>query len=138
MGTTGDGNGEGLVRDVGRRIAEVRAAKGLTQERFAEAMGIELRNVQRLEGGRANITLSTLARVARALGVLPTALLETPASRVTVRGRPRRPADRQRVSDPINGLEPTPPQGVPPAADAQQAAVANPGGGTEGTREEPT
>ena len=136
MGTTGDGNGEGLVRDVGRRIAEVRAANGLTQERFAEAMGIELRNVQRLEGGRANITLSTLARVARALGVLPTALLETPASRVTVRGRPRRPADRKRVSNPVNGLEP--PQGVPSDADAQQAAVAKPGGGTEGTREEPT
>lgn len=90
MATTGDGNGGDLVRDVGRRISEVRAAKGWTQEKFAEALGIELRNVQRLESGRANVTLSTLGRVATKLGVRPAELLEPPVTLAAVRGRPRR------------------------------------------------
>lgn len=110
MATTGDGDGGALVRDVGRRISEVRAAKGWTQERFAEALGIELRNVQRLESGRANVTLSTLGRVAAKLGVRPAELLEPPVSLAAARGRPRR---KNRAED---------------AASASAGAPSNPAG----------
>jgi transcriptional regulator with XRE-family HTH domain len=42
---------------------------------MAVALGIDVRNVQRLESGRANLTLATLERVAGALGVEPWELL---------------------------------------------------------------
>lgn len=92
-------DGKSLVRDVGRRIAELRASKKLTQEKFAELLGIELRNVQRLERG-ANVTLLTLSAVAGALGVRPIELFEPPASRVVRRGRPRRADQEPTVASP--------------------------------------
>jgi transcriptional regulator with XRE-family HTH domain len=58
-----------LIERVGRRIGEVRAAAGITQEALATALGIATKNLQRLEGGRQNLTLVSIARVARELGV---------------------------------------------------------------------
>ncbi|WP_411280351.1 helix-turn-helix domain-containing protein, partial [Gemmatimonas sp.] len=52
------------MRAVARRIAEVRRLAGITQEALAEQLGIALKNVQRIESGRQNLTLQTLARVA--------------------------------------------------------------------------
>lgn len=63
------------MRAVARRIAEVRRLAGITQEALAEQLGIALKNVQRIESGRQNLTLQTLARVATALGVAPPSLI---------------------------------------------------------------
>lgn len=63
-------NPDAFIEQVARRIGEVRRAKGLTQEELAVALGIAVRNVQRIESGK-NLTLHTLARVAYALGVEP-------------------------------------------------------------------
>ena len=81
-----------VLRDVGRRIAELRAAQGWTQEKMAEALDVNLPYLQRIEGGRENLTVRSLARLAHILGVRVGALFEAPADR-TVRGpgRPRRP-----------------------------------------------
>lgn len=81
-----------VLRDVGRRIAELRAARGWTQEQMAEALDVNLPYLQRIEGGRENLTVRSLARLAHILGVRVGALFEAPADR-TVRGpgRPRRP-----------------------------------------------
>lgn len=81
---------ERVIRDIGRRIAELRVAKGWTQEKFAEVLGMATQNVARLEQGRSDCRVSTLVRVARGLGCDPRALWEAPSSRRPGPGRPRR------------------------------------------------
>lgn len=76
---------EALIDRVAARIGEVRRAGGATQEAIAEKLGMAVQNYQRIESGRQNITLSTLARIANVLEVEPAALLEVPTE-----GRPRR------------------------------------------------
>jgi transcriptional regulator with XRE-family HTH domain len=57
----------GIDRYVGRRIAEFRVARGLTQEQLAQLVDRSMNDIQRLEhGSRANATV--LWRVAQALG----------------------------------------------------------------------
>jgi transcriptional regulator with XRE-family HTH domain len=62
------------VLRVARRVAELRRAKGLTQDQLAEALGTATRNVQRIEAGQ-NLTLFTIARIAAVLGVEPEGLV---------------------------------------------------------------
>ncbi len=57
-----------LLHGVGRRVGEVRRKAGLTQEQLGARIGTTMKNVQRIEGGRQNLTLATLARLAHALG----------------------------------------------------------------------
>jgi transcriptional regulator with XRE-family HTH domain len=64
-----------IIAFVGRRIKALRVARGLTQDAVAEALGIASKNVQRLEGGRQNLTLDTLSKVADVLDVEPHELL---------------------------------------------------------------
>jgi transcriptional regulator with XRE-family HTH domain len=68
-------NPDVFLRQVTRRIAAVRKAKGLTQEGVAERLHMAMKNYQRIEYGQ-NITLKMLARVANALGVSPADLLD--------------------------------------------------------------
>ncbi len=64
-----------LLQAVARRIKALRQARGLTQDAVAEALGIASKNVQRLEAGRQNLTLRTLASIADVLDVEPYELL---------------------------------------------------------------
>lgn len=64
-----------IIAFVARRIKALRVARGLTQDAVAEALGIASKNVQRLEAGRQNLTLETLAKVADVLDVDPHELL---------------------------------------------------------------
>jgi transcriptional regulator with XRE-family HTH domain len=66
-----------LIAVVGRRIKALRQARGLTQDAVAETLGIAVKNVQRLEAGRQNLTLKTLAHVADVLDVEPYELLKS-------------------------------------------------------------
>lgn len=76
------------MKDVGRRIAEIREASGYTQDTFARTLKATPQYVSRLERGR-NVTLHTLVRVANALKVSPQDLLAAPARRESrARGRP--------------------------------------------------
>lgn len=80
-------------KDVGRRIAEVRADRGWTQEQLAERLGIQTNNLQRMELGMQNLTLRSIVRVANGLGVPLATLFEIPRSRIVRTGRP--PARRR-------------------------------------------
>ncbi len=51
-----------------KRLVEIRKANGITVEELAERLDTAVQNVRRIEAGQ-NITLRTLARIARALGV---------------------------------------------------------------------
>ncbi len=55
-------------RVVADLLRALRLARGLTQTAMAER-GLSYKYYQRIEAGRANLTLRTLARVLRALGV---------------------------------------------------------------------
>lgn len=77
-----------VIKDVGRRLAELRRERGLTQEQLAERLRMAPTNLQRIELGMQNLTLRTLVRVANELEVKPAALLEPPRSRVVRTGRP--------------------------------------------------
>jgi transcriptional regulator with XRE-family HTH domain len=72
-----------LVELVARRIKALRQARGLTQDAVAEALGIAVKNVQRLEAGRQNMTLKTLAHVADVLDVEAFELLKGGTGSVT-------------------------------------------------------
>lgn len=78
-----------VVRDVGRRIAEIRRGRGLTQEKAAERLDISLKAYQFIENGQ-NLTIKTLVKVASTLGVRTAELFAAPASREVRRGRPRK------------------------------------------------
>ncbi len=77
-----------IIKDVGRRIAECRAALGLTQELLAVRLGMDTNNLQRIELGMQNLTLRTIVRIANALGIQVLALFEKPKSRTVRKGRP--------------------------------------------------
>ncbi len=68
-------NPDVFVRQVGKRIAAARKAKGLTQEAVAERLRMAANNYQRIEYGQ-NVTLKMLFRVAQVLGVPPVDLID--------------------------------------------------------------
>lgn len=58
-------------RDVvfGERLKALRLAAGLTQEKLAEAVGMTVGNIGRLESGSRNPSWETVVRLAEALGI---------------------------------------------------------------------
>ncbi len=66
---------------VAARIALLRKQKGLTQDDAAQRLGIAVRNYQRMESGRQNLTLQTVEKVARALAVTPHDVIAIPEDR---------------------------------------------------------
>jgi ribosome-binding protein aMBF1 (putative translation factor) len=58
-----------LAAEVGERVREAREAAGLSQRELARRMGTSQAAVDRLEAGGVGATLTTLQRVATALGL---------------------------------------------------------------------
>jgi len=81
---------DSLVRDIGRRVAELRRERGLTQQALASKLRATMQWVQQIEYG-ANLTVHSLARVANALDTNLEALLVPPRPSSYVM-RPGRPA----------------------------------------------
>ncbi len=79
-----------LVRQVGRRIAEIRRARDLTQERVATALDVTTKYYQRVERGDENLTLESLARIAELFDVPALALLHPAREQQARIGRPKR------------------------------------------------
>lgn len=71
-----------LQRRLGRNLAALRHRRGLSQEAFADVLGIHRTYVGGLERGERNLTLRTVERLAELLGVDADDLLsESPAVR---------------------------------------------------------
>ena len=81
---------DGVLRGVGRRAAELRRAKALTQEQLAEKLRLTVQYLQRVEAGKENLTVRSLVRLAKLLGVHVRELFAPPSSRKAPPGRPRR------------------------------------------------
>lgn len=58
------------------RIKALREQRGMTQEQLAEKAGVSRTYLARLETARQDPTLSTLEKLAKALGVKATRLIE--------------------------------------------------------------
>ncbi|HEX4384968.1 MAG TPA: helix-turn-helix transcriptional regulator, partial [Myxococcales bacterium] len=54
---------------LGHRLRDLRSRSELTQERAAEAIGLHVKHLQRLERGTVNVTLATLVGCSLAYGV---------------------------------------------------------------------
>lgn len=79
---------ERVLSAFGRRTGELRRERGLTQEQLAERLEVSLQYVQRIEGGRANLSIRSLVKLANALQVNVAELLAKPRSSKRTRGRP--------------------------------------------------
>ena len=63
-------------RQMAQKIKELRNRKGFSQEQLAETAKINLRTVQRIEGGETEPRGDTLKRIAHALNVAPDELID--------------------------------------------------------------
>lgn len=77
------------MEQVGRRMAALRLAAGLTQAEVAKSIDTAVNNYQRIEHGLQNATIRTLVKIANVIGV-PTAALFEPVGggQLPRRGRP--------------------------------------------------
>jgi len=92
-----------VLSDVGRRIAELRARRGWTQDVLAERLEVSAKYVQSVERGQENLTLETLAGIAAELGVSLSMLTRRPVTERRV-GRPAKDARTL----PFEEVEPAP------------------------------
>jgi transcriptional regulator with XRE-family HTH domain len=57
--------------EVGKTIASLRRAQGLSQTTLSEALGVTFQQVQKYEKGTNRVSVSALVRICKALGVGP-------------------------------------------------------------------
>lgn len=69
---------EAVTERAGARLRAARIARRMTQRQAAEAAGITVQHLQRVERGAQNATLKTLLRAAAAVGVELDAVLAPP------------------------------------------------------------
>jgi methanogenic corrinoid protein MtbC1/DNA-binding XRE family transcriptional regulator len=65
------------LADLGRRSRELRTRRGWTQQTLAAAAGLTRAYLVAVEGGKQNVTLDVVIRIANALGVPPDQLLSS-------------------------------------------------------------
>ncbi len=95
--------------DMGRRIRQAREAAGLTQERFAELVGISPQNVSCVERGLAGVSMAVLRRMCEILQVSSDFLLigtstDNDADAIAQRLRRLPPEQFRVVQEVINSL----------------------------------
>lgn len=53
---------------IGQRIADLRKAKGMTQQGLADIVGMQRNHISRIEAGKYSVGFDTLQSIAEALG----------------------------------------------------------------------
>jgi XRE family aerobic/anaerobic benzoate catabolism transcriptional regulator len=71
-------DGDRLLSEMGRRVREVRAQRGLSRRELAGRSGLSLRFLAQVESGGGNISVRRLDQLAQALGTTVPALLASP------------------------------------------------------------
>lgn len=74
--------------ELGRRIEKLRRSRGLSQNELGRRFGVSQQQVAKLEAGRGGYSLTTLDKIARALGL-----------RLEIAFRPVRPVDREEAEE---------------------------------------
>lgn len=65
----GNRDGDSVKTRVARQVRKLRVESGLTQEQLAQLSDIAPRHLQRIEAAEANVTVTSLAKLANALAV---------------------------------------------------------------------
>ncbi len=95
---------DGILRELGERLAGIRLGFNLTQAKLAERAGVGKRTVERLEGGEVATQFSVFLRVCRVLGLLDhlNALIPeptpSPMAQLKWQGKMRRRASGKKTS----------------------------------------
>ncbi len=63
------GDSPAFLRELGTLVKEARIASGLSQRQLALRVGMRQPDISKIEEGRQNITLFTLARLCKVLGI---------------------------------------------------------------------
>lgn len=58
-----------LLIQIGENLRKVRESKGISQEALANDFGLDYTQINRMELGKVNFSISNLYRLAKALGV---------------------------------------------------------------------
>lgn len=69
------GDEAGIIKVVADNVRRTRKASGLSQEALAHEAGVDRTYVSQVERGKRNVTVTVLARLARALNTTPDQLL---------------------------------------------------------------
>lgn len=69
---------EAVGRVLGRRIRGIRHEKGLTLKEIEQRVGVSATHISEIERGKTSPTIQALEKVANALGVLPSHLIDLP------------------------------------------------------------
>jgi transcriptional regulator with XRE-family HTH domain len=64
------------MRNLGKNVRAARIGRELTQEQVAALSGVQAGEISRIETGKRDPQVSTLMKIARALGVPPGELLD--------------------------------------------------------------
>jgi len=59
----------GILERFGNRVRELRRARGISQEAFADKCGLDRTYISGIERGKRNVALCNIEAIARALGV---------------------------------------------------------------------
>jgi len=62
---------------IGKRVAELRKEKGLSQQKFSDDAGLERSHLTNIENGNNNISISTLEKIITNLGITPSDFFNT-------------------------------------------------------------
>lgn len=65
-----------LGKQIGKKIAALRKKQGMTQEDLAGAAEIDRSFLSEIENGHKNLSVETLKKIADALGIKPSKLLD--------------------------------------------------------------
>jgi transcriptional regulator with XRE-family HTH domain len=64
--------------DIGRTIADIRAASSMTQQELAETAGVSRDYIAQIESGRSSRILDHMVRILRRLGATVTVTFDVP------------------------------------------------------------
>ena len=64
-----------IITDIGKRVRELRTARGLTQDELGLLLGIKKAGVQKIEAGKSNIGVDKLMILCETFRVFPSSIL---------------------------------------------------------------
>ncbi len=66
------------IEKIGERIVELRKAKGFSQQKFAYEADMERTYLNHIEKGRKNISINTLEKITKGLGISLSTFFNSP------------------------------------------------------------
>ena len=66
-----------VLLQLGKRIRSMREERGISQEKLADLAHIHRNYISQIEGGKRNLSFYNVVKLARALRVSPSKLIET-------------------------------------------------------------